>query len=200
MKNLRTFFVSLVMTVAVVSTGLGQETTTANVAANWAQIVPQTKAGFYQLQYAGSQAGTVVVNIYDKTQNQVHSERFAAKDLTAKSFNLRALPEGDYTFEVKANDGTYSQGISYSISDLEMKADFLPLPGDKKYQLVVNGAFSDLLYVEIRDTRNEILYRGYTEFDKESGRVFDLSGVNSEEVTFVIMDDFLSTEQNISLK
>ena len=200
MKNLRKFFVSLALTVAVVSTGLGQEATTANATDNWIQIVPQAKAGFYQLQYAGSPAGTVVVNIYDKTQNQVHTERFGAKNLNVKSFNLRALPEGDYTFAVSAPQGEFTQEISYSLAGLEMKADFLPLPGDKKYQLVVDGAFSNTLYVEIRDTRNEILYRGYTEFDQESGRVFDLSGVNSEEVTFVIMDDFLATEQNISLK
>ena len=135
MKNLRKFFVSLALTVAVVSTGLGQEATTANATDNWIQIVPQAQAGFYQLQYAGSPAGTVVVNIYDKTQNQVHTERFGAKNLSVKSFNLRALPEGDYTFAVSAPQGEFSQEISYSLAGLEMKADLLPLPGDKKYQL-----------------------------------------------------------------
>ncbi len=202
MKLMQTVLV-LVLGVGTFTSSLAQtEATTSSTNANSVDVVPHQQEGVWMVTYQAEQPGVVHIRLYDAWGNMIHRTRLADQQLFTKAFSLSSLPNGDYTFVVSSEEGTYREtvGVQHGQKASPLDIDLVPVEGSNKYQLVVSGTEASEVEVQILTADATLLYEESAEKESLSSRVYNLDKVRADEVVFVVSAGDRRTVEAVELK
>ncbi|MFK7923565.1 MAG: hypothetical protein AB8H47_16495 [Bacteroidia bacterium] len=193
----------LVLVIGAFTSSLAQkEATTSSTNSSSVDVVSHQKDGVWMVTYQAEQPGVVHIRLYDSWGNMIHRTRLADQQLFTKAFSLASLPNGDYTFVVSSEEGTYREtvGVQQGQKASPLDIDLVPVGGSNKYQLVVSGTEASEVEVQILTADATLLYEESTEKASLSSRIYNLDQVRASEVVFVVSAGDRRTVEAVNLK
>jgi hypothetical protein len=141
----------------------------------------------YKLYYNGLHQTDVTISIRNADDQLVFREVLKQVDGFVRPYNFSHLSEGDYTIEIKDNDGLKVEKISYEKNAESKFARILKLSGDeRKYLLMISSKTADAVKVRILDESDNVLYSQHENTIGDFARIYNLgkySGKGRFEVT-----------------
>src|SRR5436190_16928107 len=87
-----------------------------------ASVAVMKSGSTFKLFYKGVRTGNVKVTIYDSKNQAVFSETIKNLESFMRPYNFSSLDEGEYLIELKDQDGTQLEKISYHKGHVERLA------------------------------------------------------------------------------
>jgi len=141
-----------------------------------------------KLFYRGEQSGKVKVTIYNDKGNAVFRETMYQIENFMRPYNFSELPEGEYTLELRDDQGLHYQKVTHSSLIQKRVAHLIRLnEAENKYMLAIPNVGPDALTVKIYDKDNILLYQGTEAIEGNFAKVYNLNGL-SQNFRFEILD------------
>lgn len=148
------------------------------------RIVPNVKADKYSLVYVSENNHAVRVNIYNQSGKLIHRD-YISDTRFWKTYNFSLLTPGTYTVRINNGEDTFEKTIEHRNLPLKkLKIDVKEL-GSSKYELAVLGV-DELVKVSILNKNGEVIHYDEISVLEDFKRVYDLSKLNTSEVTFIV--------------
>jgi hypothetical protein len=149
------------------------------------QVVENTGSR-YDLYYVSENIDNVIVRILDKAGNLVNTDKLNGVKAFKRTYNLKELPSGNYTLEVKNGEGKASQSIFHNPAKTSSLESIVGLfPNDNKIKVFVapNDQNQDVS-VQIFNDQDQLLFKeSISDAQKGFSKVYDLNKVKSNYVT-----------------
>jgi hypothetical protein len=129
----------------------------------------------YKLYYNGLQQSDVLISIRNASDQLVFKEVLKQVDGFMRPYNFSHLSEGDYTIEIRDNNGLKVEKIKYE-KDADSKfARILKLSGDeRKYLLMISNKTADAVKVRILDESDNVIYSQYENIEGDFAKIYNL--------------------------
>jgi hypothetical protein len=186
MKNLFKF--SLVLVVALL---------TMNVHASDVDFsLGVKKENGRKITFAISETKQMNLTIYDANYVAMHSEKLNSQELIDRTYDLQALPEGDYYLvaESELKLSTYKISIVGETAELfedPISEKFKPTFMKQKGFVTVNFLNLDEspIVIKIYDRNDNLVYESDYMKDQNIAKVFDIYNIENEEYTIALTDN-----------
>ena len=158
--------------------------------------------GVVSLTYSALAKSPARINIIDAKKTLVFSERITNNYGLLRNYNISALPEGEYTFEVIDNGVktiktiTYKKQLATEAKDL--KVEVTPTEAGK-YSLTCKGVDGKEVFVAIYSKTEGIVFQDNIDSRKDFSRVYDLSKLASDTYVFEVTSNERSVAKEVSL-
>lgn len=142
-----------------------------------------------KLFYRGEKTGNVKVTIYNERGEEVYAETLRKTEHFMRPYNISALPDGNYTIELRDEQGTRTQNVTHNRAEKKRVAHLTRLIsiGKNKYMLAVPNDGRDALTVKIFNEKEELLYENTEVIVGDFARLYNLNKVKGNH-TFEIID------------
>lgn len=141
-----------------------------------------------KLFYRGEQAGTVKVTIYNEKGEKVFTESMKNTENFMRPYNFSSLPEGNYTIELRDEQGISVKEVSYTRPAPKRVAHLTRLGREEgKYMLAVRNSGRESLTIRIYGAGNQLLHKETEVVAGDFAKVYNLHSVTGEHV-FEIVD------------
>lgn len=150
------------------------------------KVVPMANNTF-KVFYATVDPTVVKIRLRTEDGKLIRTDRVKSEGGFMKRYDLTALENGKYYFELTDQYGVVSQQVEVSekpSSTLAVKA-----LKDKKYQLIVDQEGKLPIVLTIYNADDEILHKETYKDISSFSRVYDLSKFDSENFVFQISDE-----------
>ncbi len=188
---------TVISAVAFASTGTTALSTTSKF-----QVVENTNSR-YDLYYVSENFGNVTVRITNENGKLINTDKLTGVKAFKRTYNLKGLPAGNYSVEVKNVEGKATQSIFHNPSIKSSLHSIVgQLPNANKFKVFVgpNNANSKVR-VRIYNDKDELLLKDSMNSVEEGfSKTYDLSDVDSNFVTFKIDNGTDSTSFSRDLK
>ncbi|WP_281337013.1 T9SS type A sorting domain-containing protein [Flavobacterium eburneipallidum] len=146
-----------------------------------------------KVTFVSNEMDKVDLSIYDSEGKLLHSEMVDAKKNPARTFDLKALPEGTYFLETETDVKVSRYKISVlektaSLSTTVVSEIYKPAFVNKKGLIMVSILNLDKSPVNIKiyDKANNEVYDSDVLMEQDVKKVFDINNLLDEEYTFVM--------------
>lgn len=154
-----------------------------------ARIAVVKNGATFKLYYNGSQQKDVSVSIRDASDRIVFKEVIQEVGGFVRPYNFSHLTEGDYTIEIKDNNGLRTEKIRYEKNDETKFANIFKVNGsERKYLLMISNRASSSFMINILDGSDNIIYSQMEEINGDFAKVYNLEKYFGK-VRFEITDD-----------
>jgi len=177
----------LTMTVAVLLTVMSIAfASTGDTKSNRATVV-KMKDNTYKVFYTSKEPSVVKIRLRDEKGHFIQTDRIKSEDGFMKPYDLTALKDGNYYFELIDQYGRLSKEVKIE----ETKNSVLAVKAleNKKYQLLVEQCEMEPVKVTILNTKEEVLFNETYQGVKGFSQVFDLSKFSTDSFVFEISDN-----------
>lgn len=142
-----------------------------------------------KLFYRGEKSGNVKVTIYNERGEEVYAETLRKTEHFMRPYNISALPDGNYTIQLRDEQGTRTQKVTHNRAEKSRLAHLTRLTsvGKNKYMLAVPNDGRDALTVKIFNDQNELLYENTEVIFGDFARLYNLNKIAGNH-TFEIID------------
>ena len=161
------------------------------------KLVTSQEAKKVKLIYQAPEKENFRVRIFDEENRQIYSYFFKAKDQLTIPFDFNQAPAGEYSFELVGKDWKFSDKVELKPEAKELKADLNLISSSKLVHLKVENPGTNRVYVIVRDANDQVLLDDLVDLDENGMRTFNLAGVNTDLVTFVILGDSKTFKRQI---
>ncbi|MEJ2003383.1 MAG: hypothetical protein P8X57_00110 [Cyclobacteriaceae bacterium] len=148
----------------------------------------------YKLFYVSQQEGKVKVHLYNEEGIRIFSKKINSEDGFALPYNFKDVEPGKYTFEVINADGSVIRQVvdhSAIVEHIElgaMEANVQRVENSKKFELLVMKPNQQEVEIKIKNDKGLVLHTERVNFEHGFKRTYDLSGIECEDFTFVIVN------------
>jgi len=145
----------------------------------------------YKLVYLGKETATVKLSLVNERGQTLHKETINSDGGFAKPFDFEKLPEGDYTFSIKSEEGgVIKEKITVKRRDKikNFAADVLNVNDNKKFRLaVVNKDEASMpTTIKLYNENGGLLHEETVENFHSFRKIYDLSQVVGNRFNFII--------------
>lgn len=149
------------------------------------QVVENTDSR-YDLYYVSENIDNVVVRILDNNGKLINTDKLSNVRAFKRTYNLKGLPAGNYNIEVKNGEGKASQAIFHNPATASSLHTIVgQLPNANKFKIFVGPSQeNDNVKVKILDDQGNVLNTETISAKEGFSKVYDLTNINSEFVTF----------------
>ena len=116
-----------------------------------------------------------------------------------KTYDLGSLGKGNYSVEVKNEEGRDKSNIFYNPVEVGMSMMLTSIPNSDKVKLLVAG-IDEPVSVKLYDDNNHLVYEEAINVDGGFTKLFDMKAFDSDAVTFRIKSGKLRKSASINLK
>ena len=142
-----------------------------------------------KLFYRGEQSGKVKVTIFNERGDVIYREVLANTDQFMRPYNFSSLPEGEYTIELRDEQGRRVEQVDHKFASEKRTAHLTRLSGPKnRFMLAVPNEGEDDLRIRIMDDRNAVLYEETQHVIGDFAKVYNLHHLTGEHV-FEVSDN-----------
>ena len=128
-----------------------------------------------KLFYRGEHTGNVKVTIFNERGDVIYREILANTDQFMRPYNFSSLPEGEYTIELKDQQGRRIQQVNHKLSPEKRTAHLTRLNGrENTFVLAVPNQGQDDLHIRIMDEHNAVLYQKTEHVEGNFAKVYNL--------------------------
>jgi flagellar hook assembly protein FlgD len=168
---------------------------------NEALNVSSKSSGIIVFRYTAAAKAYPKVTILDANKRVVYSERISGKHSAARVYNITALPEGEYFFEVVENGVKTVKSVTYkkevaSVKPLNVKVTPSTVAG--KFDLVLKNSAGNV-NVTIYNETEGVVYEDAIESKGSFKRTYDLSKLNGKEYVFQVTSNDNVASEKVSL-
>lgn len=144
-----------------------------------------------KVTFVSNEMDKIDLSIYDSEGKLLHSEMVDAKKNPARTFDLKALPQGTYFLETETKISRYKISIlekSASLSTNVVSEVYKPAFVNKKGLIRVSLLNLDKSPVNIKiyDKANNEVYDSNVIMEEDVKKVFNINDIHDEEYTFVM--------------
>jgi hypothetical protein len=169
---------------------------------NEALNVTVKSSGFVVLRYTAASNSSPRVTIFDSKKQVVYTEKISGKTSVARLYNITALPEGDYFFEVIESGVKTVKSITYKkevapVSALDVTVAPAAVAG--KYDLTIKNAAGDV-NVAIYSKTGGLIFEDAIVSKGSFKRTYDLSKLNGGEYVFEVTSNDKVASEEVSLE
>jgi hypothetical protein len=169
---------------------------------NEALNVSVKSAGYVVLRYTAASNVSPRVTILDSKKQVVYTERISGKNSVARVYNITALPEGDYFFEVIENGVKTVKSITYkkevaTVSPLDVNV--VPSSVAGKFDLTLKNNAGDV-NVAIYSKTGGLVFEDAVVSKGSFKRTYDLSKLNGGEYVFEVSSNDKHATAEVSLE
>ncbi|SRR5258708_8104520 len=177
----RTFISALVLTVS-------STLAFANSNESSMTVVAGENANIFKVVYKSAATNRVQVSIRNNSNEVVFSETFNKMNGFTRPYNFDGLPEGEYTIEVKDNQGKKVEKVNYSLGTVKSLIKVTKINSDQpKFMLSVANKGNNAINVSIYNAEGDVLLQETRNVVGDFGIVYNL--VNAGSYTFVVSDN-----------
>jgi len=141
-----------------------------------------------KLFYQGEQTGKVKVTIYNEKGRVVFTEVMKEMENFMRPYNFSSLPAGEYTIELKDEQGKRAKKITHAGGKQKRMAVLTRLGHDaNKYMLAVPNEGRQAFTVRIYNNYSKLLYQKTQMVDGDFASVYNLNKLGGN-YTFEVAD------------
>jgi flagellar hook assembly protein FlgD len=168
---------------------------------NEALNVSVKSSGIVILRYTAASKANPKVTILDAKKRVVYTEKISGKNSAARVYNITALPEGEYFFEVVENGVKTVKSITYkkevaSVTPLDVKVTSSSVAG--KFDLLLKNNAGDV-NVSIYSKSEGVVYEDAVVSKGSFKRTYDLSKLKEGEYVFEVTSNNKVATAEVSL-
>ncbi|HYG37140.1 MAG TPA: hypothetical protein VD908_00915 [Cytophagales bacterium] len=156
------------------------------------------------LTYAVASKSRPTVNIYDAQKNLLLTEKVVNNYGVARLYNISALPEGRYFFEVVDGKTKTVKSIDYKKALInepkDLIVEILQTSDRGKLALTCKEVNNKPVFVKIYSKSNGIIFEDFISTKKDFKRVYDLSNLREKEYVFQVESDDRVVTKEVSLE
>jgi hypothetical protein len=169
---------------------------------NEALNVSVQSSGVVVLRYTAASNTSPRVTILDAKKQVVYTEKISGKNSAARVYNITALPEGEYFFEVIENGVKTVKSVTYkkevaAVTALDVKVTPSSVAG--KFDLVLKNATGNV-NVTIYNKSQGVVFEDAIVSKGAFKRTYDLSKLNGGEYVFEVTSNDKVASQEVSLE
>jgi len=148
----------------------------------------------YKMFYVSQQEGKVKVRLYNDEGIRIYSKKVNSDDGFALPYNFKNLEPGKYTFEVINPDGSVLRQVVNHTDIVEkielesLEANVQRLHNSKRFELLVMKPNQQEVEIKIKNNKGLVLHSERVNFERGFKRTYDLSDLDGEDFTFVIIN------------
>ena len=150
--------------------------------ASYCKLTPVADAQKFRIIYQAPAAEDVKVLLFDSKNQLMFSEVVKGTDGFVKIYDLSAMNEGDYTFELKSKSFSHREKVTIE----EWSADNLVISAIKGKKVAVLGSSAESFSLKIVDQRGETLYSDGFSKNEVLNKLYNLQRVHGEKVSFIL--------------
>jgi hypothetical protein len=136
-----------------------------------------------KLFYRGEQSGKVKVTIFNERGDVIYREILANTDQFMRPYNFSSLPQGEYTIELKDEQGRRVLQVNHKFSQEKRTAHLTRLNDhENKFMLAVPNEGPDDLQIRIMDENNAVLYQETEHIEGDFAKVYQFRHVTGPHV------------------
>jgi hypothetical protein len=173
---------TLVLLLTVISSAYTYASVDSVSLASYCKLVPMADAQKYRIVYQAPQIEDVKVLLYDDKNQLVFSEVVEDTDGFAKIYDLSAIREGGYTFELKSKSFSYTEKITLETWDAE--GIVISAVDGKKVALL--GNTDEAFSLSIVDERGQVVFEDDFKKDQMVKKLYNLQKVDGKTASFVL--------------
>ena len=151
-----------------------------------------------QLVYQSATVQPVSIRVVDADGTTLYQARMRDEVNFRKTISFEAVPQGTYFVEVFTDDVEFRESVQIAAETATLEAKLFPYAEEGKWILSAPGESN--VWVEVYDQSNDVLFSGNVNLEDAGSRVFDLSQVWGNTVSFRIANGETSTLQTVALK
>lgn len=142
----------------------------------------------YDLYYVSENNNDVFVRIKDAKGKVVNYDRIEDVKAFKRTYNFKDLPAGNYTLEVKNNEGRATQSIFHNPQGTnELHSLVGKLPDENRFKVLVGPSESiSPIEVKIYDQSGKVVLKETIDSNGGFSKIYDLSTITGDHVTFYI--------------
>ena len=187
-------FLSILVVCTVIASAVNANEIDKPKAAAGVAVV-KSESGF-KLFYKGEKRGDIKVTIYDANGEAVYKETVRRIESFIRPYNLGSLKEGDYTVEIRDENGVQLKKVNYSVKkDEGVLAKLTPIAGEAhKYVLTVpNKSGNESFSIKIYNASRELVYEATENVTGDFAKMYTLEKVGGS-FSFEISDSKGNTQ------
>ncbi len=148
----------------------------------------------YKMYYVSPEEGKVKVRLYNEEGIRIYCKKINSDEGFALPYNFKELEPGNYTFEVINPDGSVlRQVVNHAdlVEQIELdalEANVQRLENSNKFELLVMKPNQQEVQIKIKNSNGLVLHTERVNFERGFKRTYDLSDIDSEDFTFVIIN------------
>ena len=149
------------------------------------QVVENTECRF-DLYYVSENFDNVSVRILNEKGKIVNTDKISDVKAFKRTYNLKDLPTGNYSIEVKNGEGKAVQKVYHNITkNANLHSLVGQLPNSKRFKVLVGpSSVNEMVTVKIFNDKDELLKEESIEAVEGFSKIYDLSKLNTKYVTF----------------
>jgi len=149
------------------------------------QVVENTNCRF-DLYYVSESFDNVSVRILDENKKVVNTDKVSDIKAFKRTYNLKGLPTGNYTIEVKNGEGKAEQIVFHNpTKNTSFQTTVGKLPNQPRFKVIVGPSSTNkMVSVKIYNDNDQLLMQESIEGTKGFSKVYDLTKLNTKYVTF----------------
>lgn len=152
--------------------------------------VKNLEPGKIQLAYYGKTPEKVVVNIYNANNKRVFKETIQSKKGIKKPYDLRELPYGEYSINVRVNDEETMHKVSHAAPEYPGQVKMMAAAfGESKVKMLLMSPYQKKFKLRIYDENNELLHQQNIRQRQNFGRVFNFEDSKTKTVRLVLSNN-----------
>jgi hypothetical protein len=178
--NTRTFFSILILSIS-------STIAFANVNESSFTVVAGENANIFKVVYKSASTNRVQVSILNNNDEVVFSESFSKMNGFSRPYNFNGLPEGEYTIEVKDNQGKKMEKVNYCLGTIKSLIKVTKISTElSKFMLSVPNQGENKINVTIFNEEGDVMLQETREAVGDFAIVYNL--VKTGSYTFVVSD------------
>ena len=183
----KTIFIAVLLTVisAVSFAGVNNLSETTKF-----QVVENSDS-HYDLYYVSENVDNVLVRIVNEDGGVVTTDKIQEVRAFKRTYDFNALPTGNYSLEIKNNEGEASQAIFHNpIKYVNLHSIVGKLPKENKFKVFVGPSDSKApIKVTINDQNGSVLLKETINGADGFSKIYDLRDITGDYVTFHLSKD-----------
>jgi hypothetical protein len=169
---------------------------------NEALNVSIKSSGMVVLRYTAASNTYPKVTILDAKKRVVYTERISGKNSAARLYNITALPEGEYFFEVVENGVKTVKSVTYNkevAAATALDVTVTPSAVAGKFDLVLKNSAGDV-NITIYNKDRGVVFEDAVVSKGAFKRTYDLSKLNGGEYVFEVTSNEKLATTEVSLE
>ncbi|MCB0494731.1 MAG: hypothetical protein KDC79_01225 [Cyclobacteriaceae bacterium] len=150
------------------------------------QVVENTDSR-YDLYYVSENSDDVMVRIMNANGEVVSTDKIQDVRAFKRTYNFKDLPAGNYEIEVKNKEGKASQPVFHNPSKaVNLHSIVGKLPNENRFKVLVGPSetSAEPIKVKIYNQRGEVLLEETIDDSNGFSKIYDLSTISGDYVTF----------------
>ena len=152
--------------------------------------IKEVDEGKIQLAYYGKSPEKLYVKIYNEKDQPVYNEVIKSKSGIKKPYNIKALPYGEYRFEVRVADEIIVHRVKHAAPMYpgNVKMHFKAF-GDSKLKMMIMSPDYKKFSLRVYNEQNELLFQQRIDQQHNFGKVLNLKATRAKSVRLVLSDN-----------